>query len=231
MAPVGPSRPRLGGAPGRRADLEAADELPEDVPLRHGGAHGRAAGQPGRDVRGGPGLPGHRLPVRHDELRPGRPRHVGRLRRRHRAKIVSGNAKRLLGFRILSRAAGEGDRRRRWRGRPGTRRVGPPPPPCFAWSPSPVASDGVPAHPHHDQEQPLIDACRSWPSAPMRISSWWTMPRAERPPGRHVRGAGNRAAPSRSSRPADRGGARRAPAPQAWRSACACRRRDAGRAR
>ena len=46
----------------------------------------RAARAPRRHLRGRPCPHGHRLPVRHDGLRPGRPRHVGRLRRRHRGE-------------------------------------------------------------------------------------------------------------------------------------------------
>ena len=49
--------------------------------------------------RGRPCPHGHRLPVRHDGLRPGRPRHVsGASTTPTAAKIVGGNAKRLLGL-------------------------------------------------------------------------------------------------------------------------------------
>src|SRR5215216_2401786 len=40
----------------------------------------------------------------------------------------------------------KGDRRRRWRGQAHAPRLGSPPPPCFAWSPSPVACDGGGSH-------------------------------------------------------------------------------------
>ena len=83
----GPHRPRLGGALGLpRRPAEPADELPEEGLFRHGRVHA-AASCASSSTPSGPTIPhGHRLPVRHGGLRPGRPRHVGRLRRRHRGE-------------------------------------------------------------------------------------------------------------------------------------------------
>src|SRR5687767_14863509 len=58
-----------------------------------------------------------------------------------RASAYGSDGKRSTAARVrfLTREAGEGDRRRRWRGRMpayGARRSTPPP--CFAWSPLPV---------------------------------------------------------------------------------------------
>ena len=65
------------------------------------------ASRPRRHLRGRPCPHGHRLPVRHDGLRPGRARHVGRLRRRHRGEDRRRQRQAAAGALILPRAAGE----------------------------------------------------------------------------------------------------------------------------
>ena len=95
---------RIDHAWGARTDVannlpQAADRVPEEDLLRHGGVHAAPARISREGVRRRPRPDGHRLSVRHGGLRSGRPRAgTESLDAKTVAAICGGNAKKLLGL-------------------------------------------------------------------------------------------------------------------------------------